>query len=169
LALNESFLLEFDHEMANTRKMLERIPEDIFGWKPHPKSFSMIELASHLVNIPSWTPLTFASDSMDVMPGGKPLPQRPPADSRAELVARFDKNTAEARAALSKASDEQLLGPWTLISNGKVMYTLPRTAMLRGFIFSHNIHHRAQLGMYLRLNEVSLPAMYGPSADEGGM
>lgn len=168
MTLNKSFLPEFDYEMANTRKMLERVPEDKFGWKPHAKSFSMIELASHLANIPAWTKFTFASDSMDIMPGGEPLPQPPLPRSREELLAQFDKNTADARAVLAGVSDEQLLAPWSLLSNGKTIMIQPRGGLLRGFIISHAIHHRAQLGLYLRLNNVPLPPVYGPSADENG-
>lgn len=166
MSLKESLIQEFDLEMANTRKTLERVPEDKFAWKPHAKSFSMIELAAHLANLPGWIDPSFTSDSIDFMPGGVPIKEAKTADSRAELLARFDKNCAAARAALAGASDEQLLAIFTLLANGKIITAIPRIAMLRSFIFNHNIHHRAQLGMYLRLNDIPLPPIYGPSADE---
>lgn len=169
MALNEAFLPEFECEMTNTRRMLERVPEDKFDWKPHAKSFSMIQLASHLANIPAWMQFTFDSGSMDIMPGGVPLEPVAPAGSAAELLAQFDRNIEMARAALAGTSDEQLLAPWTLLSNGKTVFSIPRTAVVRGFILNHAIHHRAQLGMYLRLNDVPLPQIYGPTADESVM
>jgi len=169
MTISEQLLPEFDHEMANTRKSLERIPIEKLGWKPHEKSFSMGDLAMHIVNIPSWLPLTIEHDSFDMAPPGAPPFQRPKANSRTEILAIFDKNVAAARAALISASDENLLKIWTLLSGGKKVLALPRTATIRSFIMNHTIHHRAQLGVYLRLNNVAVPAIYGPSADESNM
>jgi uncharacterized damage-inducible protein DinB len=167
MALSEALLPEFDHEMGNTRKTLERVPEDKFGWKPHEKSFSMGHLATHLATLPSWTAITIEKDVIDIAPEGEPPSKAEPAKSRAELLETFDRNVAAARAALAGASDEALLKPWTLLSSGKTIFTLPRIAALRSFVMNHNVHHRAQLGVYLRLNDVPVPSIYGPSADEG--
>lgn len=168
MALGEALLPEFDQEMASTRKTLERVPEDKFGWKPHDKSGTMGWLATHLANIPSWVKTTLEQDSLDLAPpgGGSPGPI-PPAKTRRELLKMFDKNVAAARAAISRASDVVLSQPWTLLSGGKAIFTLPKMAVLRSFVMNHSIHHRAQLGVYLRLSNIPVPAIYGPSADEG--
>ena len=166
MGLSEALLPEFDHEMANTRKTLERIPEDKLGWKPHEKSGTLSWLATHLANLPSWSVLTLDQDSFD-LPSPESRRQTPPANSRKEVLETFDKNVAAARAAIARASDAHLLKPWTLRSAGKTVLTLPKIAVLRSFVMSHSIHHRAQLGVYLRLNNVPVPAIYGPSADEG--
>ncbi len=164
-ALAASFLPEFDAEMAGTRKTLERVPEASFGWKPHPKSFSMGDLASHLASIPGWLTVTLTADSFDTAPGGTPL-SFPAAATREELLSRFDKNVAEARAALTATGDAAFAGSWSLLANGEALFTMPRGACVRGFVLNHLVHHRAQLGLYLRLNGVPVPALYGPSADE---
>lgn len=169
MGLSERLLPEFDHEMENTRKTLERVPEDKFAWKPHEKSFAMGKLATHLATIPSWTVETMSRDSLDLSPEGARIPQNEPAKSTRELLETFDKHVAAARAAIAGASDDQFFKPWTLRNHGKTIFTLPRIAVLRGYIMNHSIHHRAQLGVYLRLNDVPVPAIYGPSADEGSM
>ena len=168
MSISKMILAEFDHEMANTRKTLERVPDDKFGWKPHEKSMSLGDLATHLGNIPSWTKNTFEMDELDVAPPGAPPYRLEQAKSRAELLEAFDKNVSEARAALDAATDENWQGKWSLLMTGKTIFTLPRPAVFRGFIMSHSIHHRAQLGVYLRLLDVPVPSIYGPSADEGG-
>lgn len=167
MALSASLLPEFDHEMANTRKTLERVPEDKFDWKPHQKSFSMGSLSTHLATLPSWAAITVERESIDIAPEGeKPIPNEP-VKSNAELLERFDANVAAARAAIAGASDETLLATWTLLSGGKTIFAIPRVAALRSFVMNHNVHHRAQLGVYLRLNDIPVPSIYGPSADEG--
>jgi uncharacterized damage-inducible protein DinB len=169
MALSDALLPEFDVEMANTRKTLERIPDDRFDWKPHQKSYPMGGLATHLANIPSWAVETINRDSLDLAPdGGEPL-TAPPLHSRREVLEAFDKNIAAARSAIAGASDEQLLGSWSLLQSGKTVLTMPRIAILRSFVMNHCIHHRAQLGVYLRLNDIAVPSIYGPSADEGAM
>ncbi len=169
MAFVDGLLPEFDHEMANTRKTLERIPDAKFGWKPHPKSSPMGQLASHLANIPSWVETTIEHDSMDVAgPDGKGL-QTPQAKSTRELLEIFDKNVKAALATLAKTKDDHLMKPWSLLNGKKTVFTMPRVAVLRSFIMNHNVHHRAQLGVYLRLNDLPVPAIYGPSADEAGM
>ena len=166
MGLSESLLPEFDHEMANTRKTLERVPHERFDWKPHEKSTAMGGLATHLSNIPTWAVYTIGQDSLDLAPGGQPLPPAELAKSSADLLALFDSNAAKARAAIAGASDEELFKPWTLMSNGNALLTLPKVAVLRSFVMNHVIHHRAQLGVYLRLNDIPVPSIYGPSADE---
>lgn len=164
--LAQTVLPQLDYEMPNMRKVLERIPEDRLGWTPHPKSFTMLALASHLATIPSYVGWTFKTESLDVAPvGGEPL--RPPQlNTRAEVLEMFDRSWAEARAVLETASDEQLLQPWSLLSAGTPLFTMPRIAVVRGIVLSHMIHHRGQLTVYLRQCDVPLPALYGPSADE---
>ena len=166
MGLSESLLPEFDNEMANTRKTLERVPHEKFAWKPHEKSTAMGGLATHLSNIPTWVMHTIDQDSLDLAPGGKPLPQAEQAKSNAELLATFDANVAKARAAIAGASDAELFKPWSLMMNGNTLMTLPKIAVLRNFVMNHLIHHRAQLGVYLRLNDIPVPSIYGPSADE---
>ena len=160
-------LPEFDQEMANTRKTLERVPESKFDWTPHPKSFKMISLATHITNMLGWLVDTMKSDQFDIAPPGAPPHKEDPATSSAALLAKFDKNVQAARAALEAAPDEAFGTPWSLLATGKVLFTMPRGAVVRGMIMNHIIHHRAQLTVYLRLNDIPVPALYGPSADEG--
>ncbi|MDQ3816895.1 MAG: DinB family protein [Acidobacteriota bacterium] len=166
MRMSEMLLPEFDREMANTRKTLERVPDEKLDWRPHAKSMTMRDLATHLANLVSWTVHTIDKDALDIAPAGQP-PLRPqPVNSAKEAVEVFDKNVAAAREALAGASDEHLLQPWSLVIGGKTMFTMPRVATLRGMVMNHTIHHRAQLGVYLRLNDVPVPSLYGPSADE---
>jgi uncharacterized damage-inducible protein DinB len=169
MSINEALLPEFDQEMANTRKVLERCPEDKYGWKPHEKSFSMGALASHVAGIPGWGADTITKDSFDYAPVGQEPYKEEPATSRQELLEKFDKNIVTMRAALADASDDHLMKPWSLLAGGQTVFTMPRVAVIRSMIMNHGIHHRAQLGVYLRLNDVPVPAIYGPSADETGM
>jgi uncharacterized damage-inducible protein DinB len=166
MAIRDSFLGEFDHEMASTRKCLERIPADRFTYKPHPKSFELGALAIHLATVPEWAVMTMQSDNFDYAPvGGEPY-QPPVAKTTAELLALFDKSAAGCRAALAGASDETFMKPWSLLAGGKTVFTMPKVAVLRSMIFNHLVHHRGQLTVYLRLNDIPVPAIYGPSADE---
>ena len=168
MPISQMLLPEFDHEMANTRKTLDRVPDDKLDWKPHEKSFSLGGLATHLANIPSWTAYTFDRDELDIAPPGEPPSRLTEVKSHAELLEAFDKNVTAARAALTSASDEHWQGKWSLLNGGNPIFTLPRAAVMRGFVMNHLIHHRAQLGVYLRLLDVPVPSIYGPSADEGG-
>jgi uncharacterized damage-inducible protein DinB len=163
--IRDTLLPEFDHEAATTRKVLERVPEDKFGWKPHPKSWDAATLASHVANIPSWVGETLNRDSLDLAATDGPKPE-PAATSRQELLDRFDRNIAAARAALAAAENEQFMQPWSLKNGEQTVFTLPKAAVIRSWVFNHSVHHRAQLAMYLRLNDVPVPAIYGPSADE---
>ena len=168
MPISKMILPEFEHEMANTRKTLERVPDGKFDWKPHEKSMTLGGLATHLANIPSWTKNTFEADELDIAPPGAPPFRLEEAKSTADLLAAFDQNVTNARAALESATDENWQGKWSLLHGGKEIFSLPRVAVMRGFVMNHLIHHRAQLGVYLRLLDVPVPSIYGPSADEGG-
>jgi uncharacterized damage-inducible protein DinB len=169
MSLSQSLLPEFDQEMASTRKTLERVPDEKFAWKPHEKSGAMGWLAGHLANIPEWAVETITKDGFDMNPGGKGFQPPPAPKTRKELLEMFDKNVATARAALAKASDADLGKPWSFLNNGVTVFSMPRIACLRTWVMNHMIHHRAQLGVYLRLNNIAVPSIYGPSADEGQM
>ena len=162
MSLVDTLVPEFDHEIGVTRRVLERVPEDKFGWKPHAKSMSLGELATHVATIPFWGVPTLNQPELDL--GGQN--QNTLVSSRADLLARFDKNTAETRAALVGKTDAEMMVVWSLKNNGEKLFTMPRVAVWRSFVLNHLIHHRAQLGVYLRLNDVAVPASYGPSADE---
>jgi len=168
MALNEALLLEFDKEMAGTRKTLERVPDDKFDWKPHTKSMTMRQLVVHLALFPSWMTETMAKTSFDYAPVGAPPYQPPAINSRKDLLETFDRDVAKAREGVKAASDAQLLETWSLLAGGKTIFSMPRVAVLRSMVMNHMIHHRAQLGVYLRLNDLPVPALYGPSADEQG-
>jgi uncharacterized damage-inducible protein DinB len=165
MGIAASMLPEFDHEMVNTRKTLERVPTDKFAWKPHEKSFPMGALATHVANLASWTNVTIDMEVLDMAPGGVPI-KTPECQTTEELLSMFDSNVAKARATLEAATDEHLFKNWSLEANGQHILTMPRVAVLRGFVMNHLIHHRAQLGVYLRLNDIPVPSIYGPSADE---
>ena len=163
--LSQSLLPEVDQEMAGTRKILERVPEDKFAWKPHAKSFSMGALAQHVATIPLWGHMTLEGDQFDLAgPEASNFPA--PVASQKELLALFDASAAKFRAALVAAHDAQLQAQWSLVMGSRVIFTMPRLAVLRSSVMNHMIHHRAQLGVYLRLNDVPLPGLYGPSAYE---
>ncbi len=166
MSIAQGLLPEFDHEMANTRTTLERIPEDKLEWKPDPKSMSLGRLAGHIAEMPGWGAITLQTDSMDMVPG-----QYPPmvATSREQVLAELDKNVASAREALAGATDEELMKPWTLSVSGNPIFTMPKIGVIRAMVLNHVIHHRAQLTVYYRLNGVPVPALYGPSADEGNV
>jgi uncharacterized damage-inducible protein DinB len=162
----DALLPEFDHEMATTRRVLERVPDDRLDWRPHAKSWNMGALATHLVTVPGWAVQTFNVDELDINPGGGKFEPPKEAKSRSELLARFDESVAAGRAALAAASDMKMCEQWSLLSGGTRLMTLPRAAVLRSFVLSHVIHHRAQLALYLRMNDVPVPSIYGPSADD---
>ena len=166
MAIRDAILAEFDNEMAGTRKTLERVPTEKFDWQPHEKSMSMGGLATHLSNLPTWTFYTIKEDSLDLAPGGKALPTATMPGSTAELLQTFDDNVAQAREVIAGASDEDFMKMWALQRAGETLFSLPKIAVLRNFVLNHNIHHRAQLGVYLRLNNLPVPSIYGPSADE---
>ena len=168
MPIADQLLPEFDQEMAKTRTVLERCPEDKYGWTPHPKSFTMADLATHIAEMVGWVVEAVTKESFDIAPPGAPPRKREAAKSRAELLERLDKSVAAAREAIAGATDEGLGKPWSLLAGGKTLLTMPRINVVRFFVMNHIIHHRAQLALYLRLNDVPVPAIYGPSADERG-
>jgi len=165
MPMNQGFLAEWDQEMGSTRKTLERVPDAKWDWKPHTKSGTMGWLTNHLIMFPGWAGDMFTSESFDFAPGGKPV-EYPSAHNTKEALAIFDKGVASGRAGLAKASDQDLMKVWSLLNNGQVIFSMPRVAALRGMILNHMIHHRAQLCVYFRLNDIPVPPLYGPSADE---
>ena len=162
----ETLLPEFDQEMANTRKVLERIPDDKLGWKPHPKSNTIGWNANHVADSPNWLVLALTRTSMDIAPPDGPRYQIPALTSRGEILDLFDRNVAAARKAIAAVNDDQMAQPWSLLKAGTTLFTTPRTTLMRTFVLNHLIHHRAILCVYLRLNNVPVPALYGPSGDE---
>lgn len=169
MAIAEGMLAEFDQEMAGARKTLERIPEDKLDWRPHAKSMTLGRLAGHLAELPGWARATLGQDELDMRPPGQAPMEAYVAKSRSETLAFFDKSVAECRSLLAKASDQKMMSDWRLLSGGKELLRMPRVAVMRTFVLNHLVHHRAQLGVYLRLNDIPVPSIYGPSADEGAM
>jgi uncharacterized damage-inducible protein DinB len=167
MKLSDLFLSEFDQEMTTARKTLERIPEDKLTWKPHEKSMPLNRLAGHIVELTGWPVAVIEQDSLDFRPPGAPPVQPTFATSQKQALELFDKNRDATRRAIAGASDEHLMKNWTLMTGGQKILAMPRFAVLRTFCMNHIIHHRAQLGVYLRLNNIPVPSVYGPSADEG--
>ena len=164
--LIDGILGEYQHENAVTRRILERVPENHFDFRPHKKSMNLGNLSSHLAEIHTWIP-DIVKQSVFVMDPATYKPYK--ASSRADLLREFDKNVAVATDAMKGMTNEQLLAPWTFQAGGQTVFTLPRIAVLGSFIIKHCVHHRAQLGVYLRLLDIPLPPSYGPTADESGM
>jgi uncharacterized damage-inducible protein DinB len=162
----ETVLPEFDQEMANTRKVLVRVPDDKLDWQPHPKSRTIGWNANHLANLPDWAVHTLATSSLDIAPVDGKRFESPKLVSRKEILDLFDKNVAAARAAIVAAKDEDMAAMWTLLAGGNPIFTMPRSAVVRSVVLNHIIHHRAILCVYLRLNDIPVPGMYGPSGDE---
>ncbi len=163
MALTDALLPEFDHEMGTTRKLLERLPDEHLGWKPHDRSMSLGRLATHLAEIPQWGDRIVNHDELDITGNYQPRVEQ----SRAAILAIFDDAVGRARKTLAAKSDAELMAPWTLKHEGKPMFSMPKAAVVRAMLLNHMIHHRGQLSVYLRLRDVPLPAMYGPTADEG--
>jgi len=162
MPFSQTLLPEFDEEMKNTRKLLECVPDGKFDYQPHPKSMTLGRLASHVAELPSWTTFTLDRELLELSPEFKPVV----AANRAELLRMFDQNVTDARARIAAASDQDWEKIWTLKWSGKTVMSMPRSVVMRSTIMNHLIHHRAQLGVFLRLNEVEFPGMYGPSADD---
>lgn len=162
MSISQTLLPEFEEEMKNTRKLLECVPDGKFDYKPHPKSMTMGELATHVAQMSVWAATTLEVELLEFGSDFKP----PLAHTRAELLQMFDTGVADSRAKISAASDADWQKIWTLKFNGKVFMSLPRSVVMRSTVMNHLIHHRAQLGVYLRMNDVAIPGMYGPSADE---
>lgn len=167
MSISQSLLPELDQEMANTRKTLERVPMDRFDWKPHERSFSLGELANHVSRLLWWGTETMNTESLDLVPTGEAEPP-PVVRTTEELLEAFDRGVAGFRRTVEDADDEDFLYPWTLYRSGEPLLTQPRIAVVRSTILNHIIHHRGQLTVYLRMNDVPVPGLYGPSADERG-
>lgn len=158
----QSLIAEFDHETANTRKMLERLPDEQFQWKPHDKSYTLGKLATHIATMPAWFTMTVEQPELNLAaPMEQPKPQ-----TREEILSIFDATSIAARTSLAGATDDVLAQSWTLRHGDHVIFTMPKSAVLRDMCFNHIVHHRGQLSVYLRLLDVPVPGLYGPSADE---
>ncbi len=163
MRISEGLIGELDYEAGQTRRVLERVPADRFEWTPHPKSMTLGRLASHIAEIPHWTVPALKQDEFVMQPGEyKPWLA---ADS-AELLQKFEETVRQSREALDACPDEKFGEPWQLKAGDELIFELPRIAVLRNMVFNHLYHHRGQLLVYLRLLDVPLPSVYGPSADE---
>ena len=162
----QTLLPEFDHEMRTTRAVLARVPEGDAEWRPHPKSMTLGQLASHVVNIVRWGAATFEREELDLASADAALFAPPKFETTQKMVETLDANAAQARAALAAARDEDMQVVWTLRNGAQTILALPRAASFRMFVMSHLIHHRGQLSVYLRLRDAPLPPIYGPTADE---
>ncbi len=166
MKLNEPLVMELEQEAQSTRKMLERLPADKLTWRPHEKSMTLGRLAMHLAEIPGWVNATLLADELDFAKMDyKPVE----AVSSEEAVKKFDGTLASAIETLKKTDDAEMMKNWTMRNGDQVYFTMPKIAVLRGFVYSHLVHHRGQMSVYLRLLDVPVPGSYGPSADDPGM
>jgi uncharacterized damage-inducible protein DinB len=168
MAIKDALLPEYDHELATTRRLLERVPEADFAWKPHEKSMTLGQLAGHVANIPFWCIATMDGSSYDLAARDDKEARLDAPASRETMLKEFDLKVSKARASLAAATDAEMLAPWTLKHGTHEIFTMPRIAAVRSFVMNHLIHHRGQLSVYLRLKDVPLPPIYGPTADEQG-
>jgi uncharacterized damage-inducible protein DinB len=162
MGMNHGFLAELEHEAANTRRVLALVPADQADFKPHPKSFSLGKLAAHVADMHNWVAATVNTTELDFAKGY----ETPPFTTSEELTARLDKSVEDGKAALMATDDAALAETWTLRAGDHVLMAMPRTQMLRSMVLNHIVHHRAQLTVYLRLLDIPVPGLYGPSADE---
>ena len=165
MAIANTLIAELDHETRTTRTLLERVPEVKAEWKPHAKSMSLGYLASHIANIPRWAAATLERTEFDLNPPGGSTLQTPTFQSVALMLERYDASVRDAREILRRTSDGDLMVLWTLKSAGRSMFSMPRASVFRSFVMNHAVHHRGQLSVYLRLLDVPLPRIYGPTAD----
>jgi uncharacterized damage-inducible protein DinB len=168
MQMHELFLAELEREVAGTRRTLERVPEGRNDWKPHERSMRLGYLAALVASLPSWAGMTIKLDEFNLIPNGDSKYKNRERATRKELLQLFDDSVAEAREALSHTTDEHLLKLWRFLVNGHLVSEQPRYIVLRDTVFNHLAHHRGQLTVYLRLTDAAVPAIYGPSADEGG-
>ena len=164
MPITDALLPEYDHEMGTTRRLLDRVPEAQFDWRPHEKSMTLGQLSGHLANLPAWCSSILDLAEFDLASIADDRPPLPA--SRDALLKEFDQKVDAARASLSKRTDAELMSPWTLKSGDHEIFTMPRIMAIRSFVMNHSVHHRGQLSVYLRLNNVPLPSIYGPTADE---
>jgi uncharacterized damage-inducible protein DinB len=167
MRIAELLLPEYDNEVTVTRRVLERVPDDRGAWKPHPKAFPMGHLAQLVARLPGWTVMMMTREELDILPATGPAFPGYSFEKTATLLAEFDKNASEGRAAIARATDKDFDVTWTLKKTGAVVMASPRYQMLRSMVLNHIVHHRAQLGLYLRMVDLAVPMMYGPTADEG--
>lgn len=161
--LNEPLLAELKHEAASTRKILERVPAESFGWKPHEKSMSLMQLSGHVAGITNWLPIIANDQEFDV----SKRDNKPKVfTDTASLLQDFEESLAKATVAIQSASNENLMEKWRLRNGEHIIFEMPRVAAVRNIVLNHIVHHRGQLSVYLRLLNVPVPGMYGPSADE---
>lgn len=166
MGMNEIFIAELQQEAASTRKLLERVPMDKADWTPHSKSMKLGNLANHVAELLSWTMVTMDQDELDFAK----FEYKPEIPKTTEdLVKKFDEMVKKSVECLEKCDDAKFMENWTMRQGDKIFFTLPKAAVLRSFVFNHEVHHRAQLGVYLRLLDIPLPSMYGPTADETNM
>lgn len=163
MAIKDALLPEFDHEMAVTRKVLDRVAEDRFAFQPHEKSMTLGRLASHVADVPSWGQTILKDAEFNMISGAYVNQTR---STRADLLQMFDDNTKKIRGLLAGMNDADLMSPWVFKQDGKEMFSMPRVAAWRSWVMSHMIHHRGQLSVYLRQTGSKVPGIYGPSADE---
>ncbi len=163
MSLSQPFLTELQQESATTRRLLERLPEGALSWKPHEKSMAMGHLAVHIARLLQLLNSVLQQDEYDVASSGLGVPE---PDNRAGILELFDQALATAVDALKKQPDEKLLAPWRLRNGEQLIFEMPRTSVIRTMILNHTVHHRGQLSVYLRLQNVPLPPIYGPTADE---
>src|SRR5687767_7721402 len=168
MAIAESILPEFDHETATTRTLLERVPAEKAEWKPHVKSMSLGQLAMHIANLPRWASIALERTEFDTNPPEGARDTSPPFESPSQLLQNYDANVSAARALLVRTTDPEFMVQWALKNGGKTMFSMPRVAVLRSFVLNHAVHHRGQLSVYLRLLDVPIPNIYGPTADTQG-
>ena len=165
MPLADTLLPEFDQEMKTTRSLLERVPLDKASWKPHGRSTTMGALASHITSLAGFGSMIVKQTELDVASAQGQPRQTPQYHTTEELLAAFDANVNASRAEIAKAADPDLTTPWTLRAGPQTIFTMPRAAVLRTMLMNHVIHHRGQLSVYLRLKDVPLPSIYGPTAD----
>jgi uncharacterized damage-inducible protein DinB len=161
MKLVDSLLMEIDQEAKTTKRVLDRIPEDKLSWKPHPKSYSLGQLALHIASVPGNVAALAVPDTKEASNFSQPQPR-----SRQEVLDTFSKSLESAKETLKKMDDARLMSTWTLTKNGKVVMSVPRIGFIRSILMNHNYHHRGQLSVYLRMLDVQVPSIYGPSADE---
>ncbi len=161
--MSNAMVQEFTHEAATTRKLLDRLPEDKMSWQPHEKSMTLGRLAGHLAEIAEWGG-TIVNDDLFDMDAGEYKPKE--FATKKEVLECFDASVEEFKKTLSGKSDEHLMKTWKMKAGGEVMLEMPKVACLRSFVLSHAVHHRGQFSVYLRENNVPIPSIYGPSADE---
>ena len=163
MSTSQALAGELAQEAGTTRRALERVPDGQLDWRPHEKSYTLGELASHIANLPMWTAVMVREDELDLGTVGGPMSAH---ESALAILDAFDRNLADALSAIRDTPEEAWMRTWSLKKDGEVLFALPRIAALRSFVMNHSIHHRGQLSVYLRLTGVPVPQMYGPTADE---